>query len=464
MRAQLRTYHAIPSLQAQQDAHAYKQLQDAPRLKSILKGGAEDRTEPNSLMDIKTGPVPRTNPVNLIFVMCHAAAKIAELHFPLDQEFHDLIMKTEFSSASRARAFLWLIWLYLESDFTEEGCDENPFSPGIDYGLGVANQGVPRLVTMTREEEATENVDTEAEIEFGREKQQTRAKILEMDQAYLNERDTKRKSRASHAEDGPAVLPRIRPTKHDSDMDSMRSTPPPRTLGKGRGSRKMMHLMSEADSSPARGEGNRKPRPPTAHQMAVERNRLERVEHILDRGLRKQYHKVRKLRRQDGAVFRAYTRLRAQLDPFADSDGEDASAKPTDEKSSNLFRRTKNPLGLTRLTTEADDYGEELNAYAAAIRRSSRRLIRWRGKDMGVVAPIKKAKAKVQVSTIVEAEGDDDGDDLAMDDLDADQTIMAEDDMDQTAMMADDEDRDDDDDDDGDLDRTELMVDSDGEQ
>src|SRR5436190_1066215 len=82
MRAQLRTYHAIPSLQARQDPHAYKQLQDAPRLKSILKGGAEDRQEPNSLEDLKWAKVPRTNPVNLLFLICQSASKVAELHFP----------------------------------------------------------------------------------------------------------------------------------------------------------------------------------------------------------------------------------------------------------------------------------------------------------------------------------------------------------------------------------------------
>ena len=48
MRAQLRTYHSIPSLQAHQDPNAYKQLQDAPRLKSILKGATEDQ-EPHAL-------------------------------------------------------------------------------------------------------------------------------------------------------------------------------------------------------------------------------------------------------------------------------------------------------------------------------------------------------------------------------------------------------------------------------
>lgn len=448
MRAQLRTYHAIPSLQAHQDAHAYKQLQDAPRLKSILKGGSDDRKEPHLLWDIKTSDVPRTNPVNLIFVMCHGAAKIAELHFPNDQEFHDLIMKTEFSSASRARAFLWLVWLYLESDFTEEGCEENPFGAGVDYGVGVANQGVPRLVTMTPDEEAEENVDTTAEKEFGREKQQVRAKILETDQAYLQEREPKRgKGRASYADDGPAILPRIRPSKHDSDMDSLRSTPP-RGLGKGRGRglpSKMGHLMSEAESSPARGDGHggRKPRPPTAHQLAVERNRNERVEHILDKGMRKQFHKTRKVRRQEGAIFQTYKRIREASDPFEDSDDD-------------MFEDTAVNSLLGGVPAGTDDYGEEISSYAAAVRRASRRLVRWRGVNGGVVAPIRRAKAK--------PEGYEDGnDDMAMDDadLDGDATMLG-DDMDQTAMMADNEDQDDDDDE-ADMDQTEMMADSDGD-
>jgi Ino eighty subunit 1 len=54
-------------------------------------------------------------------------------------------MESSFSSVSRARAFLWIMWHYLESDFTEEGCEENPFGEGVDYGTNVANQGVPRL-------------------------------------------------------------------------------------------------------------------------------------------------------------------------------------------------------------------------------------------------------------------------------------------------------------------------------
>ncbi|KAM0435253.1 hypothetical protein ACHAPT_003346 [Fusarium lateritium] len=431
MRAQLRTYHAIPSLQAHQDPHAYKQLQDAPRLKSILKGGAEDRDEPGTLDKIKQRDIPRTNPVNLIFVMCNTAQKVAELHFPRQREFHDLIMKTQYTSRSRAKAFLWLMWFYLESDFTEEGCDENPFGAGVDYGLDVANQGVPRLKEMTDEEKAKENVDTEEEMEFGKAKQKMRAKILEMDQAYLNERETKRgKIRPSFADDGPAILPRIRPSKHESDMDSTRSTPPPRALGRALNSSRrgapLKYQIFEG-SSPAHhvneGVVARKPRPPTAHQLAVERNRSQRVEYILDRGLRRQHHKSRKLRRKDGAIFRAYRRLQAGDDPFEDSDDENSAPQnlTSGDKTPGVFRE-KGVGGLCLLSKEEDDFGEEVSAYAAALRRSTRRLSRWgpRSAELGVIPTIKRPKPKKADDDDKDGNGDENEDGKGHDDLNGD--------------------------------------------
>ncbi|KAM0475261.1 hypothetical protein ACHAPX_007015 [Trichoderma viride] len=404
MRAQLRTYHAIPSLQAQQDPHAYKQLQDAPRLKSILKGGAEDRDEPNSLEKIKQHDIPRTNPVNLIFVMCNSALKVAELHFPPHREFHDVIMKTQYTSLSRSKAFLWLMWFYLESDFTEEGCEENPFGAGVDYGVDVANQGVPELQEMTDEQEAAENIDPEVEVEFGHEKQKIRSTILEMDHQFLTEREKRGKARPAVADDGPAILPRIRPSKHESDMESNRSTPP-RLLARkiatmnGHRSAPLKYQIFEG-SSPARhgadGVVARKPRPPTAHQLAVERNRSQRVEYILDRGLRRRHHKSRKLRRQEGAIVRTYKRLQAQADPFEDSDAEDHTPRSlpvNGDKGKNIFRE-RGIGGLCLLATDADDYGEEVSSYAAAIRRSTRRLARWRGHEaeLGVIPIVKKPK------------------------------------------------------------------------
>ncbi|KAI0408160.1 hypothetical protein F4802DRAFT_455134 [Xylaria palmicola] len=410
MRAQLRTYHAIPSLQAHQDASAYKQLQDAPRLKSILKGAAEDRSEPHDLGSFKNMKSPRSNPVNLIFLLCSQASQVAELHFPSGGEFYDLIMKTNYSSKSRAKAFLWLMWQYLESDFTEEGCEENPFGAGVDYELGLANQGVPRMEEMTSEEEARENIDSPEEIEFGREKQSHRAKIIAADQAYVVDSQAKRTSRAKLLVDespSAAILPRIRPSKHESDLDSTRSTPPPRALSRlgisstaRRGGASLKYQVFDASSPAAPGSQPpenivpRKPRPPTAHQLAVERNRNQRVEYILDRGLRRQHHMSRKIRRQEGVIIRTKQRLDAMADPFIDSDEEDVR---TSISRSSVFR-DRGFGGLCQLVQEEDNFGEEPASYAAAVRRANRRLKRWDGRrDLGIIAPHKR-RAVVQIS------------------------------------------------------------------
>jgi len=191
MRAQLRTYHSIPSLQAHQDPNAYKQLQDAPRLKSILKGATEDTEQPSTLEDIKAHPIPRTNPVNLIFVLAQYAPKISELHFDVPRDFFDLVMKSGLSSRSRATAFLWLMWWYLESDFSAEAALINPYGPGRQGqkqpGKDDPTNGMPlkcpQFEHLTEEQAALENVDTPEEIAFGEEKRQERIQILASDAA-----------------------------------------------------------------------------------------------------------------------------------------------------------------------------------------------------------------------------------------------------------------------------------------
>ncbi|KAF2280881.1 ino eighty subunit 1 [Westerdykella ornata] len=188
MRAQLRTYHSIPSLQAHQDPNAYKQLQDAPRLKSILKGASEDVEQPNTIEDIKKAAIPRTNPVNLIFVLSQYAPKISEIHFFPPRDFFDLVMRPSLSSRSRATAFLWLMWWYLESNFTKEDALNNPFGPGqyadpSDSESGAVPVKCPPFEILTPEQEALENVDTPDEKNFGEEKRKERIAILQSDMA-----------------------------------------------------------------------------------------------------------------------------------------------------------------------------------------------------------------------------------------------------------------------------------------
>jgi Ino eighty subunit 1 len=186
-----------------------------------------------------------------------------------------------------------------------------------------------------------------------------------------------------------ALMGRIRP-KYESDMDSTRSTPPPRALGgmrmqsvlntgKGRGSLK--HQIIEG-SSPVAHQGEtimRRSRPLTAHQLAVERNRNQRVDYILSRGLRKKHHHARKQRKQEGAFWRALQRTKQMADPFDDSEGDG------DLLNAPLPFRARGFGGLVQLDAEEDDFGEEMSAYAAAFRRIGRRLDRWDGqKDLNL--------------------------------------------------------------------------------
>lgn len=174
MRARVRTYHAIPCLQAQSGTGAYKQLQDGPRLKSILKGAMEDMPQPGNLDDLLTTPKPRTNPVNLIFVLSQYAPKVSETHFFPPRDFFDLFMRPTLSSRSRATAFLWLIWWYLESDFSAEEAQNNPFGPGV-AGDDPSNPiKVPNLDIISDDQAEIENTDTPEEVQYGEAKRKER--------------------------------------------------------------------------------------------------------------------------------------------------------------------------------------------------------------------------------------------------------------------------------------------------
>jgi hypothetical protein len=184
MRAQLRTYHSIPSLQAYKSQKEYKSLQDAPRLKSILKGASEDNeNEPRTLTQLQRADVPRTNPVHLIFLLSQYAPKISETHFTSSIDFFDLVIRPTLTSASRARAFLWLMWWYLESDFTADSAKANPFGPGEFEEGNPLNEDIPRKVpalqVITEDEGNLENVDPPEERLFADKMRKERKRLLE---------------------------------------------------------------------------------------------------------------------------------------------------------------------------------------------------------------------------------------------------------------------------------------------
>lgn len=229
-------------------------------------------------------------------------------------------------------------------------------------------------------------------------------------------------------------------------MDSTRSTPPPRTLARHKealpGSNRragapLKYQIFEASPSggPQLMEGivARKPRPPTAHQLAVERNRTQRVEYILDKGIRKAHHKARRLRKSEGAVIRAARRLHQMDNPCDDSEGDDnvtalkhhalvgpstypPGVDPISGKKMSF--RERGFGGLVPLVTEPDDFGEEFASINASLRRSLRRLDRWErqlGPDVGPVAPVKRPRP-------AHLSGERDPDETEEEDRDADAT------------------------------------------
>ncbi|EKM60918.1 uncharacterized protein PHACADRAFT_247139 [Phanerochaete carnosa HHB-10118-sp] len=183
MRTALRTYHPVPSLQ-KTDGN----LQDAPRIKNILKScllPTELQNRPTTPSEIlnrsRSGIVPPTTIVNLIFIFSSHAPLISQTHFTSDTEldFLDFFSPVNVSSESRARALLWLCHHYYE------GTTPNPFdAPKSHKKPGI----IPPLEFLSAEEAALENVDTPEEKEWG-EKMTAQRKIFMENKDKLDKLD-----------------------------------------------------------------------------------------------------------------------------------------------------------------------------------------------------------------------------------------------------------------------------------
>ncbi|KAH0590497.1 hypothetical protein H2248_000644 [Termitomyces sp. 'cryptogamus'] len=164
MKTAIRTYHPIPSLQ-----RTTGNLQDAPRIKHILKSAAlknDHAPTPSTPVDIlsrvKSGQVPSTTVMNLIFVLANHSTPIGRVHFSEKLEFIDLFIRETLSSLSRARAFLWLCYHYLESSVEnndDDYDDDGPTNPFADSRRG----NIPIIVHLSDTEMTQENVDSEEE-------------------------------------------------------------------------------------------------------------------------------------------------------------------------------------------------------------------------------------------------------------------------------------------------------------
>lgn len=145
----------------------------------------------------------------------------------------------------------------------------------------------------------------------------------------------------------------------------------------------------------------------TTHQIAVQRNRMDRVDHAISTQLRQMDRRRQRARRKEGAIARAWSRVKDVEDPLVPSDDEGAhneiyydeegnAVRREDEDDGHVLKRvrldqepkqsnvsvSRGPAGLIPLQEEEtggedDDFGEEALSLAAAIRRARRRLQRW---------------------------------------------------------------------------------------
>ncbi|KAH8110651.1 hypothetical protein DFH11DRAFT_1619459 [Phellopilus nigrolimitatus] len=171
MRTALRTYHPVPSLQ-KTDGN----LQDAPRIKNCLKAALlpseQRKSPPASLADVleklRVGAKPPTSIVNLIFIMANQTTLLARSHFDPPLDFLDLFMPVNIPSSQRARAFLWLVYHYLEDPTSSSPASPstNPFADDYSRAHPGKIPWLPRLSSEDMRRQG-ENEDPEEEVEWG---------------------------------------------------------------------------------------------------------------------------------------------------------------------------------------------------------------------------------------------------------------------------------------------------------
>ncbi|SNX81909.1 related to IES1 - Subunit 1 of the INO80 chromatin remodeling complex [Melanopsichium pennsylvanicum] len=189
MKTVLRSYHPLPSMQNNENTR--RNMQDAPRMKSLLKGVLIDTErpapptagpsagqpvkaqKPNALSEeapsdfrevikrFKAGTVPPTSVVTLIFLLSLHANEVTDMHFPTPHDSHSLFyphVDHPLPSKQRAKAFLWLLYHYLEGPATQPpGVIDNPFED--ESSQDAANEAAWAYNNMWTEEERKKRVN-----------------------------------------------------------------------------------------------------------------------------------------------------------------------------------------------------------------------------------------------------------------------------------------------------------------
>lgn len=372
MKTQLRTYHPIPSLQTD-DTQDYKQLQDAPRLKSILKGACEGIDEAATMDALhNTSHIPRANPISLVFLMSTWAYEVKREMFPdlRDVTFFDLIVDTTKTSHSRARAFLWLVWTYMESPEIKP-TPLNPF--GATF---------PAPEPIDPHSFRTENVDPPAELVFGNQMSLMRLAILN----NYNESNSEGSANGhTNVVTGNGVDPTSNSNVSASASDGTNATANPNgssnasTDGNSSTDANVNVKLSDSANgslnvSEEGTNGDSKETQVTAVPLIVPKTRMRsakdrRINDELNALVRekREYRKERRVKRAN--PMKDLWRYIEDTDPLYDSDDDIAQAK-IDGKSHGV----KPGVLASGLKSAYADYGELCMSKALSLKRAAKRL------------------------------------------------------------------------------------------
>ncbi|WPK25780.1 hypothetical protein PUMCH_003109 [Australozyma saopauloensis] len=180
-RPSFRTFHPVPCLQSDQDGPV-KVLQDTPRLKAILKSVCETDANMFTLLDLIRSPKqekPNTNVFKVIYLLSTFFQNIP-FHYddssdlkdaPLDEKpniakssnhpsnkFMEFFTEDNMCPKNRAQRFLWLVYTYLETSFTQDELEKNPYNP----------KHIPPVKFLTQEEIDACDIDLETEKDFAK--------------------------------------------------------------------------------------------------------------------------------------------------------------------------------------------------------------------------------------------------------------------------------------------------------
>lgn len=170
--AQTRTFNSIPSIQCSSfdpdDTDKKNFLPDISKLKPVLRGCSENSSNVESIssyLNMKKNhePLESFNPVNILFLISNDIDVINENFFPNTISFIDLFTKEIYSSESRANAFLFLMYILLETDLSTDEIEKCPFRK-TEYPV---QSIIPTLKSLSDDEVLHENKDTENELKYG---------------------------------------------------------------------------------------------------------------------------------------------------------------------------------------------------------------------------------------------------------------------------------------------------------